>query len=54
MIITQKTYNKLLKDTKKEFPDISEEIIRKELNAAIGERYLRILNEAIQKNLKEK
>jgi hypothetical protein len=54
MLITPKEYNKYLKDMKKEFPDVSEDILKKELNAIIGETYLRIVNEEIQKSLKEK
>jgi hypothetical protein len=52
MLITSKEYNKYLKDMKKEFPDVSEETLKKELNAIIGEEYLKIVNEEIQKSLK--
>jgi hypothetical protein len=52
MLITPKEYNKYLKDMKKEFPEVSEEVLKKELNAIIGETYLRIVNEEIQKSIK--
>lgn len=54
MLITPKEYNKYLKEMKKEFSDVSEEVLKKELNAIIGEEYLKIVNEEVSKSLKEK